>query len=73
MSDEPKKLIEAHLEALAAQRRQAAGGVFELDAASQRTLLAEVRRVHGPDEAAAPIQLIDHLWRMFDQIAVLFL
>ncbi len=56
MSDEPKKLIEAHLEALAAQRRQAAGGVFELDAASQRTLLAEVRRVHGLDEAAAPIE-----------------
>ncbi len=56
MSDEPKKLIEAHLEALAAQRRQAAGGVFELDAASQRTLLAEVRRVHGLDEAAAQIE-----------------
>lgn len=56
MSDEPKKLIEAHLEALAAQRRQAAGGVFELEAATQRTLLAEVRRVHGLNEATAPIE-----------------
>ncbi len=56
MSDEPKKLIEAHLEAFAAQRRLAAGGVFDLDAATQRTLLAEVRRVHGLAEAAAPIE-----------------
>ena len=54
MSDEPPKLIEAHLEALAAQRRQAAGGVFEMGEAAKRTLLGEVERVHGLIETPAP-------------------
>ncbi len=47
MSDEPKKLIETHLEALAAHRRQSAGGVFEMDEATRRTLLDVVQSVHG--------------------------
>lgn len=47
MTDEPKKLIEAHLEAHAAQRRLAAGGPFELDDAVRLRLLAEVEKVHG--------------------------
>ena len=56
MSDEPKKLIEAHLEALAAHRRQAAGGVFEMDEAARRNLLDVVQRVHGLIETPAPAE-----------------
>lgn len=55
MSDEPKKLIEAHLEALAAHRRQAAGGAFDMDDAARRTLLGEVQRVHGLVDTPAPV------------------
>lgn len=56
MTDEPKKLIEAHLEALAAQRRQAAGGVFEMGEPAKRTLLGEVQRVHGLIATQAPAE-----------------
>lgn len=55
MSDEPKKLIEAHLEAHAAQRRLAAGGRFELGEPARSQLLAEVQRVHGLVDVAAPV------------------
>ncbi len=43
MPDEPKRRIEAHLEAHAAQRREASGGAFELHDLARARLLAEVR------------------------------